>query len=233
LRRYRVRAGWQVKFCASQHQLEYVILVRLSPTRSAAENNKPMPDTNAPPRRDDDEDDAPSAEARMRLALGQLGTRALPGRSGPSSPAPAIQSGPQRRTRFARDGEVPVERVPPPARSPADLQRELGEERAGRGRAEQALQEAQATVATLQAALAQADQAARTARAAVQEREAAMAGLRIELARGAAERDALLDAQATRITGNKPKRAAAASKPQRQEPEPARWWLDYLKTSRP
>ncbi len=128
---------------------------------------------------------------------------------------------------------MPVERLPPPARSPADLQRELGEERTGRGRAEQALQEAQATVATLQAALAQADQAARTARAAVQEREAAMAGLRIELARGAAERDALLDAQATRTARNKPKRAAAAPKPQRQEPEPVRWWLDYLKTPRP
>jgi predicted TIM-barrel fold metal-dependent hydrolase len=76
---------------------------------------------------------------------------------------------------------VPVERTPASVRSPADLQRELTEERAGRQRAEQALATGQAMVSTLQAALSRSEQAARAARETVEEREAAMVGLHAEL----------------------------------------------------
>ena len=110
-----------------------------------------MPDTNAPLRRDDDELDDRSVEERMRLALGKLGTVATNARGGPAGTGAPTQTGTQRRTRFARNGEVPVERVPPPARLASEVGRELAEERAARQRAEQALAGVQASVASLPA----------------------------------------------------------------------------------
>jgi len=190
-----------------------------------------MPDTNAPPRREDDEDDAPSAEARMRLALGQLGTKAPSGRGGPGSPAPAIQSGPRRRTRFARDGEVPVERVPSPARVSGDAGHELAEERAARQRAEQALADAQGTISRLQTARTRAEQAAQAAHAAVEEREATLAALRADLVR-AGQREAVLT-KAARAEAERTQAEAKLRQAPGRGTEPVRWWLDYLNTPRP
>ena len=182
-----------------------------------------MPDV--PPRRDDaDEAEVKSAEAHMREALGKLGTRAVPGHARPGGYVPAGQPAAPRRHRFAREGEVPVERLPPPARSLIDLQRELTEERTARGRAEQSLRDAQATAAALQAALSRSEQAARIARAAVEEREAAMVRLREDLARAATERDALLAAKSAA-----PAPAKLKAPPRTREPEPVRWWLTPAK----
>ena len=191
-----------------------------------------MPDTNAPLRRDDDEPDDTSVEERMRLALGKLGPKAPAGRGGPGGAATSAPTGSQRRARFARDGEVPVERVPT-SRAAGEAGRELAGEREARQRAEQALAEAQATVASLRAALARSEQATRAARDTVEEREAAMSGLRIELQRAAAERDALQAAQVAMAAQAKPKRVPAAPKADVPEPEPVRWWLEYLKAPRP
>ncbi len=70
-----------------------------------------MPDTNMPIQRGDDEADATAVEARMRLALGRLGHQAASSPGGSGSRAGVAQTGPQRRSRFARDGEVLVEHV--------------------------------------------------------------------------------------------------------------------------
>ena len=202
-----------------------------------------MPAFDAPILRGDDADDAnaSSDEVRMRQALERLGTRSLPPvRNRPGAAAGAAHAAPQRRHKFAREGEVPVERVPPPLRSPADLQRELTEERTARQRAEQALAETRATVSTLQAGLSQSEQAARAAREAVEEREAAMAGLRAELQRVAARLEAALaDNSSARARGRgRPANMAPAKVRQAQEPvgaagpQPVRWWLPLLQTRR-
>ena len=167
----------------------------------------------------------------MRLALGRLGTKAAVGQGGPGSAAVSAQTGPQRRARFARNGEVPVERVPT-SRSAGDGRRELAGEREARQRAEQALTEAQTTIANLQAALAQSEQATRAARETVEEREAAMAGLRAELQRVAAERETLQAAQVAMAAQAKQKRVPATPKADEPEPEPVRWWLECLKVPR-
>ena len=151
-----------------------------------------MPDTNVSLRRGDDEPDDTSIEEQMRLALGRLGTKASVGQGRPASTAASPQAGSQRRARFARDSEVPVERVTT-SRAVGDGHKEL----AG-------------------------------------EREAAMAGLRAELQRVAAERDALQQAQVAAAAQAKPRRVSApprAEQPEK-EPEPVRWWLDYLKAPR-
>jgi len=70
----------------------------------------------------------------MRLALGRLGPQAASSPGGPGSRAGAAQTGPQRHSRFARDGEVLVEHVPAPNRTASDAQRELAAERAARKR---------------------------------------------------------------------------------------------------
>ncbi len=142
-RPYRGQAEWQVKFCAAQHRRGVLDPGSPAPSTPIAENKQPMPDTNAPLRRGDDEPNDSSVEERMRLALGRLGTKAAVGQGGPGSAAVSAQTGPQRRARFARNGEVPVERVPT-SRSAGDGRRELAEEREARQRAEQALTEAQA-----------------------------------------------------------------------------------------
>jgi phage terminase Nu1 subunit (DNA packaging protein) len=129
-----------------------------------------MPDINAPLRRDDDEPDDRSIEERMRLALGKLGTKGAIGQGGPAGTVVSTQTGAQRRTHLARNGEVLVERVSSPARLAGELGRELAEERALRQRAEQALAEAQASIASLKLALTRSEQVARTARATVEER---------------------------------------------------------------
>jgi hypothetical protein len=193
-----------------------------------------MPDTNAPLRHDDDEPDDISVEERMRLALGRLGTKAAVGQGRPAGPAISAQTGSQRRTRFARNGEVPVERVSA-SRITGDGQRELAGEREARRRAEQVLADAQGTIASLQAALTRSEQATRAARDTVEEREAAMSGLRTELQRIAAERDDLQAAKIAMAIQTKPRRAPVTPKADAPEPkpEPVRWWLEYLKAPRP
>ena len=202
-----------------------------------------MPAFDAPVLRGDDADDATaiSDEVRMRQALERLGTRSTPSaRTRSGAAAGPVHVVPQRRHKFAREGEVPVERVPPPLRSPTDLQRELTEERATRQRAEQALAEAQARVSTLQAGLSQAEQAARAAREAVEEREAAMAGLRAELQRVATRLEAALaDNSAAQARGRgRPANTPSAKLKQVQEPSAAaapqlvKWWLPLLQTRR-
>ncbi len=192
-----------------------------------------MPDTNASLRRGDDEPDDTSIEERMRLALGRLGTKASVGQGRPAGTATSSQAGSQRRARFARNGEVPVERVTT-SRVVGDGHRELAGEREARQRIEQALAEAQATIASVQVALARSEQAARAARDTVKQREVAMAGLRAELQRVVAERDALQEAQVAVAAQAKPRRVSAAPRDEQPEgePEPVRWWLDYLKVPR-
>ena len=186
-----------------------------------------MPDTNAPLRRDDDEADDRSVEERMRLALGKLGTVATVAQGGPTGTAVPARTGAQRRTRFAKNGEVPVERVPPPARLAGEAGRELIEERAARQRAEQALAETQASVANLQAALARSEQAARTARDTVEEREAAMASLRAELAHAAKREAALTEAAQAEAERKRTEAKLTRVPAPPREPEPVRWWLNY------
>ena len=198
-----------------------------------------MPAFDAPVLRGDDADDATaiSDEVRMRQALERLGTRSTPSaRTRSGAAAGPVHVVPQRRHKFAREGEVPVERVPPPLRSPTDLQRELTEERTARQRAEQALAEAQARVSTLQAGLSQAEQAARAAREAVEEREAAMTVLRAELQRVAARLEAALaDNSAAQAWGReRPANMAPVKLKQAQAPsgaagpQPAKWWLPLM-----
>ena len=198
-----------------------------------------MPAFDAPVLRGDDADDATASsdEVRMRQALERLGTRSAPPvRKRPGAAAGTAHAAPQRRHKFAREGEVPVERVPPPLRSPTDLQRELTEERAARQRAELALVETQARASILQASLSQSEQASRAAREAVEEREAAMAGLRAELQRTAARLEAALaDNSAARARGRKrPANTAPAKLKEAQEPssaaapQPAKWWLPLM-----
>ncbi len=186
-----------------------------------------MPDTNTPIQRGDDEADATAVETRMRVALGRLGPQAAFSPGGPGSRAGAAQTGPQRRSRFARDGEVLVEHVPAPNRTASDAQRELAAERAARHAAEQALTDAKATIASLQAALARSEQAIRAAREAVEEREAAMEALRADLRRAAAERDAMQAAKADLARRAKPTRVQVV--PKSQAPQPVRWWLASTK----
>ncbi len=182
-----------------------------------------MPDTNILTQRDDDEADATSVEARMRLALGKLGTKEASGSGGLGGKAVFAQTGSQRRDRFARNSEVLVEHVPTSGRTGSDAQRELAAERAARQGAEQALDDAKISVARLQAALARSEQATRAARDIVEEREAAMVGLRAELQRVAAERDVMRAQRAEAAKQPKPKRVQVA--PKLQEPQPVRWWL--------
>lgn len=194
-----------------------------------------MQDTDVPPQRgdaddtDDAEAEATADEASMRLALERLGTRSS---QAPRAAGNRANATPRSRTRFVRDGEVRVVRVPSVARLPGEAGRELAEERAARLQAEAALAEAQGTIGRLQAARARAEQALQAAQAAVEEREAAMAGLRAELAH-AAQREAAL-VEAARVEA-KTAKAAARPKPEpapSRGSEPVRWWLEYVKAPR-
>ena len=133
-----------------------------------------MEDTDVPPRRANaDEAEATADEASMRLALERLGTRSNPAphAAGGRPAAAGIRATPRPlpRPRFVRDGDVPVERVPPAARGPGEAGRELAEARVARLRADGALADAQGTIDRLQAARARAEQAL----------QAAMVGLRV------------------------------------------------------
>ena len=170
----------------------------------------------------------------MRLALEKLGTKSTPPvRSRHGAVAGTGHFVPQRRNRFVREGDVPVEHMPSPVRNPGDLQRELTEERASRQRAEQALAEAQAGATALQAALSQSERAARAAREAVEEREAAMAGLRAELQRTAVKLEAALankpavppKAKGKRGTTAQAKAKQVQAAPGIADPQPVKWWL--------
>ncbi len=131
---------------------------------------------------------------------------------------------------------MPVERTPASVRSPADLQRELTEERAGRQRAEQALATGQAMVSTLQAALSRSEQAARAARETVEEREAAMVGLHAELQQARVKLKAAADAKAAARVGAGRRRSMAAqakagkgqSAAWATDPHRVRWWLPLM-----
>ncbi len=195
-----------------------------------------MPETDTPLRREDADDaTAKSEEARMRLSLEKLGTRSTPPvRSRPgSSVGNSAHAAAQRRHKFAREGEVPVERLPPPVRSVGDTQRELLEERAARQRAEQALNDAQASINALQAALSRSEQVARTAREAIEEREAAMAGLRADLQSAALKLEVATASQPATRAAIKPERGASAlaklkrtqAAPEAATPQPVKWWL--------
>ncbi len=172
----------------------------------------------------------------MRQALAKLGTRSTPpvrSKPGSAAGAGAGHSAPRARHKFAREGDVPVERMPAPVRSPAELQRELTEERAGRQRAEQALATAQMQVGTLQATLSRSEQATRAARETVEEREAAMVGLRAELQRAQIELKAAADVRAAARVGVGRRRSTAAQAKAGQgqgaagatDPQLVRWWL--------
>ncbi len=202
-----------------------------------------MPASNPPSplRNGSDDAEASSDEVRMRQALEKLGTRSTPPvRSRPGSVAGAGHSAPRTRHKFAREGDVPVERMPAPVRSPAELQRELTEERAGRQRAEQALATAQVQVGTLQATLSRSEQAIRAARETVEEREAAMVGLRAELQRAQIELKAAADARAVARVGVGRRRSTAAQAKAGQgggatgatDPQQVKWWLPLMQPRR-
>ena len=201
------------------------------------ESDDLMQDTDTPPRRNETDDaETASAEASMRLALERLGTRSSPvhratnGRD--NNPAAGTRATPRPRPRFVRDGDVPVVHVPSAPRLPGEVGRELAEERAARQRAEEALADAQGTISRLQVARSRTEQALQAAHAAVEEREAAMAGLRAELARAAQREAALIEA--ARVEAEKAQAEARLSPAPAPpgEPEPVRWWLDYLKAPR-
>ena len=182
--------------------------------------------------------DTAEAEARMRRALAQLGdgTSPAPGRANTragrtTSTTASSHAAPRPRMRFARDGDVPVVRVASHGRPPGEAGRELAEARAAREQAEQALADAQGTIGRLQDARTRLEQAAHAAQAAVAERDTAITDLRIELARVAGQRDtALADAAWAEAA----RRQAEAELVQNaaEEPEPVRWWLDYLPARR-
>jgi len=196
-------------------------------------DNDTMDDTDAPMWRNDANNaETASAETKMRLALEQLGTRTSPAGGGPANKfngaAATARTGLLPRKRFARDGDVPVERVPRPARPTGDAGFELGEERAARQQAEQALADAHGSISRLQMALSRAEQAAKAAREAVEERELAMDGLRAELA--GARREAALAAAAQAEAERRQAEAKERHMPTpAKEPEPVRWWLQPTK----
>jgi len=180
------------------------------------------------------------AEARMRRALAQLGNGAspAPGRAnsrvrqgGTMSTTAPSHAAPRPRSRFIRDGDVPVVRVASQARSSGDAGRELAEARAAREQVEQALADAQGTIGRLQDARTRLEQAAHAAQEAVAERDAAITDLRIELARMAGERDTAL-ADAARAEAARRQAEDELAQDAAVEPEPVRWWLDYLPARR-
>ena len=214
-----------------------------------------MPDTNTPLRRDDlDEREQSEVEARMRLALEQMGSKARPQRERPGHGPAAPQVAPSRRVGTAhapssagsvRTGLLTLPASP--ARQDDAVGPDLAEDRAARQRAEQALVDAQATIGQLQAALAQCEQARDAALASGKDKDAVVTALRAELQRQTARTEAaavITDEQgirgetsstASRVepsgsvdvpagTG-KPKRPRAATRT--KGPQPVKWWLAH------
>ncbi|MGI4944570.1 MAG: hypothetical protein ACRYHQ_29105 [Janthinobacterium lividum] len=73
------------------------------------------------------------------------------------------------------------------------------------------------------------EQALQAAPAAVEEHEAAMAGLRAELARAAQREAALIEAARVEAEEAQAEASLEPAPALSREPEPVRWWLDYLK----
>ena len=212
-----------------------------------------MPDVNTPLRRDDlDEREQKAIEARMRLALEQMGSEARLRQDVPGLGPVALQVAPARRgavalapssTGSVRTGLLTLPTSP--TRQPSAVERDLAEERAARQRADQALLEAQATIGQLQAALAQCEQARDAALASANDKEAKITALRADLQQQAARTKAAASATAEQGTRNeasatvpgveqtgsvgvpagaaKPKRPRAATR--NKGPQPVKWWL--------
>jgi len=193
-----------------------------------------MRDTDGAPRPNETGEAAATPdEARMRLALEQLGTRSSLARDGVGSRAngaAAPHAAARPRKRFVRDGDVPVVRVAGLARGAVVPQHALAEERAARQHAEEALADAQGTIGRLQVARSRAEQALLAAQAAVEERDGVVTGLRADLVRAAQREAALVEAARVEAkkaqTGTKPTAAPSG------EPKPVRWWLDHAKVPR-
>ena len=216
-----------------------------------------MPDTNTPLRRDDlDEREQSEVEARMRLALQQMGSGARPHRERPGQGPAAPQVAPSRRVGAAhapssagtvRTGLLTLPASP--ARQDDAVGPDLAEDRAARQRAEQALVDAQATIGQLQAALAECEQARDAALASGEDKDATVMALRAELQQKAARTEAAAVATAERgirdeapsnVSGvgpsgsvdvpagtGKPKRPRAATRI--KGPQPVKWWLAHVK----
>lgn len=195
----------------------------------------------------------------MRRALGMLGgSTRTPQAAGTSERRASAYSGsnghagaqaPQRRHRFVQDGEVPVTVVRPRNEHASDLSRavpaspvnrmdvlqeSLAAEQLARGAADRALEEAQATIRTLQTRLSHLELAREEALAQVQqvhEQQAqaeAAAAARTKFAveathgpvAGAVSKPAVMAAKMSRGKPRKQSRPVVEV-----EPEPVKWWL--------
>ncbi len=216
-----------------------------------------MPDTNTPLRRDDlDEREQSEVEARMRLALEQMGSGAKSRRDGPGRGSVTPQVALSRRVGAAHApssaGSVRAGLLSLPAslaRQDNALGPDLAEEQAARQRAEQALLDAQATIGKLQAALAECEKARDAALASGKGKDATVTALRAELQQQVARTEAAALAMAKPVTGDetpatipgiepsenvnmpagtgKPKRPRAATR--NKGPQPVKWWLTRAK----
>ncbi len=216
-----------------------------------------MPDTNTPLRRDDlDEREQSEVEARMRLALEQMGSGAKSRRDGPGRGSVTPQVALSRRVGAAhapssagsvRAGLLSLPASP--ARQDDAVGPDLAEERAARQRAEQALLDAQVTIGKLQAALAQCEQARDAALASGKDKDAVVTALRAELQQQIARAEAaavataeqgIRDETSSTVSGvrpsgsvdvpagtGKPKRPRAATRT--KGPQPVKWWLAHAK----
>lgn len=216
-----------------------------------------MPDTNTPLRRDDlDEREQSEVEARMRLALEQMGSEARPRRDRPTPGLVAAQFAPSRHVaathapssgKSVRAGVLTLPTSP--ARQNDAVEPDLAEERASRQRVEQALLDAQATIGQLQAVLAQCVQERDAALASGKDKDAVVTALRVELqeqitragdAAVATARQAIRDETSSIVSGiesssgvnvpagtGKPKRPRAATRA--KGPQPVKWWLAHAK----
>lgn len=187
-----------------------------------------MQDNSALPRRGEaDVAEAGPDEAKLRQALERLGTRSSPahgGAGGRASGAPAVSRPAERpRKRFARDGEVPVVRVPSQVRAQGEAGHGLAGERAARLRAEEALADAQAAIGRLQVARSRSEQALQAALAAVEERDAAVVSLRADLVRAALREAELV--KAARANAEQRQARAKLAPATARTTEPVRWWL--------
>lgn len=199
-------------------------------------------------------------EANMRRALGMLGGSPRAGqpagsveRRGASYPAsghsaahPSGQMSP-RRHRFVQDGEVPVTVVrgrgehapelsratqPSPVNRVDALQESLAAEQAARGAAERALEEAQASIRTLQTRLSHLELARDEAMVQTQQFQAQAEAAATALAAADAERQANPAPPVAPVTARveRTKRAKQQQVEPEAEPEPIKWWLSSAAT---
>ncbi len=183
-----------------------------------------------------DKSDALNTETRVRRALG------LAANAPPLQQQHSDQTRP--RHRFVRDGEVPVVVLSGDGRSDtssqadnriADLEAALHVERAARASTTRSLEEARATIQSLQTRLAHAElafdealAAERRARAEAEKalQEAAAGGRAADLSEGIVGRSAA--PAATRPRVERVRTAATSAKPKaaskQREPQPVKWW---------